>query len=68
MQRDLTGHRDAILTLGCLDLDGAYSYLKAAGAIVQAPVVAHFGMRQVFVTDPDGYMLCLQCKPKPKIL
>lgn len=62
------GHRDAILTFGCLDLDGAYKQLKEAGVAVQSPVVANFGLRQMYVTDPDGYVLCLQCKAKPKIL
>ena len=64
----MMGHRDAILTFGCLDLDGAYAHLKAAGAAVQAPVLANFGMRQLFVTDPDGYVLCLQGKAKPRIV
>jgi uncharacterized glyoxalase superfamily protein PhnB len=53
------GHRDAELFIPCNDVDGAYTSLRAAGAHVEAPFTTHFGMRQLWVTDPDGFRLCL---------
>lgn len=53
------GHRDAELFIPCNDVDGAYASLKGAGASVDAPFTTHFGMRQLWVTDPDGFRLCL---------
>jgi catechol 2,3-dioxygenase-like lactoylglutathione lyase family enzyme len=64
----VAAHHDATLYFGCPDVDAAYEYLKAAGANVQAPVVAGFGLRQVYVSDPDGYLLCFQWKGKPRVL
>lgn len=56
----VAAHRDTALFFGCQDLDGAYAYLKAQGLNVKPPVVRDFGMRQLSLSDPDGYSLCLQ--------
>jgi catechol 2,3-dioxygenase-like lactoylglutathione lyase family enzyme len=41
-------------------VDAAYAHLRARGLEVQAPVVRDYGMKQVYVTDPDGYNICFQ--------
>jgi hypothetical protein len=41
-------------------LDGAYQHLRAQGCDVKEPEVAYYGMRQLYVRDPDGFGLCFQ--------
>lgn len=53
-------HRDTGLYFGCRDLDGAFAHLRQKGADVQPPVLAGYGMKQLWLTDPDGYTLCFQ--------
>lgn len=57
----VTHHTDVSLYFGLEDLDGAYAHLRASGADAKPPSVAPYGMRQLYVTDPDGYLLCFQC-------
>lgn len=54
------GHRDTTLYFDCRDVDAAYAYLRARGVAVQEPKVAYYGMKQLYVRDPDGYTLCFQ--------
>jgi len=59
----LRKHRDVCLFFGCPDVDGAYAELLAKGvAIDRPPKVAHYGMKQLYFSDPDGFGLCLQWK------
>ena len=53
-------HGDTTFYFRCPDVDGAYVSLRARGARVSPPEVAPYGLRQVYVTDPDGYSLCFQ--------
>jgi glyoxylase I family protein len=53
-------HGDTTFYFRCPDVDGAYQELLARGAKVSPPEVAPYGLRQVYVTDPDGYSLCFQ--------
>jgi glyoxylase I family protein len=53
-------HGDTALFFGCRDLDGAWARFKALGLEVKQPVVRHYGMRQLWLHDPDGYEICLQ--------
>jgi len=53
-------HRDTGLFFDCPDVDGAAAELRAAGVAVDGPKTAPYGMRQLFIRDPDGYMLCFQ--------
>jgi len=55
-----SAHGDITFYLGCPDVDGAYSQLKALGLNVKEPHVAPYGMKQLNVRDPDGYGLCFQ--------
>jgi glyoxylase I family protein len=53
-------HRDTILYFACRDVDGTYAYLRERGVAAEPPKVAYYGMRQVYVKDPDGYGLVFQ--------
>jgi glyoxylase I family protein len=56
----VAGHQDTALFFGCPDVDAAYQHLCAHGLAVEAPVVRSYGMKQVYVKDPDGFVLCFQ--------
>lgn len=51
---------DTGLFFGCPDVEEAYATLKAAGLDIAPPKVAPYGMKQLWLTDPDGYQLCFQ--------
>lgn len=53
-------HNDTILYLGCPDVDGTYHELMKAGVKVEPPEIASYGMKQLYVNDPDGYGICFQ--------
>lgn len=53
-------HEDTGLFFGCPDVDGAYEHLRGKGVAVKKPVIRDYGMKQLYVTDPDGYVLCFQ--------
>jgi glyoxylase I family protein len=53
-----TAHNDTGLFFGCEDLDAAYRHLRAHGLTVKEPQITHYGMKQLYVADPDGYCLC----------
>ena len=59
-QSRVAAHADTCLYFGCPDVDGAYRHLRAEGIAVQEPTIAHYGMQQLYVSDPDGYLLCFQ--------
>lgn len=44
----------------CADADAWYAELTARGLSLAPPQTAEYGMRQVFVPEPDGYVLCLE--------
>ena len=58
-------HADTCLYFGCPDVDGAYRHLRAKGIKANEPVVTRYGMKQVYVSDPDGYLLCFQWEATP---
>jgi catechol 2,3-dioxygenase-like lactoylglutathione lyase family enzyme len=55
-------HDDTCLFIGCPDVDEAYRYLLAKGVDVKPPKVAPYGMKQLYLKDPDGYTICFQWK------
>ena len=61
----ILAHGDIGLFFGCPDLDQAYRYLRGMGVKLEEPKVAPYGMKQLFVNDPDGYGLCFQWPTKP---
>jgi catechol 2,3-dioxygenase-like lactoylglutathione lyase family enzyme len=56
----IRAHRDICLYFRCPDVDAAYRHLRDHGVDVKEPEVAPYGMKQLYVTDPDGYCLCFQ--------
>jgi glyoxylase I family protein len=56
----VSGHGDTCLFFGCEDLDGTYQQLHAKGLDLQEPKVTWYGMKQLYVTDPDGFGVCFQ--------
>jgi catechol 2,3-dioxygenase-like lactoylglutathione lyase family enzyme len=53
-------HGDTCLYFGCSDIDAAYRSLKERGLEVEPPKVAPYGMKQLYMSDPDNYGICLQ--------
>jgi catechol 2,3-dioxygenase-like lactoylglutathione lyase family enzyme len=53
-------HNDAALFFMCDNVDEAYTHLLAKGLKLQPPKIASYGMKQLYLTDPDGYELCFQ--------
>ena len=58
----IAAHEDVTLYFGCPDVDGAYAYLRSVGINAKGPKVAPYGMKQLYLSDPDGYLLCWQCR------
>jgi catechol 2,3-dioxygenase-like lactoylglutathione lyase family enzyme len=56
----VAAHGDTALFFGCPDVDGAYAYLRSRGVEAEPPKTAPYGMRQLYLKDPDGYTLCFQ--------
>jgi catechol 2,3-dioxygenase-like lactoylglutathione lyase family enzyme len=56
----ISAHDDTCLYFGCPDVDAAYRFLKQQGVPINPPAVAPYGMRQLYLSDPDGYNLCFQ--------
>ncbi|HEX4681778.1 MAG TPA: VOC family protein [Gemmatimonadaceae bacterium] len=55
-------HQDTTLYFCCASPDSVYEHLRKCGvASVQPPNDSWYGMRQVYVNDPDRYLLCFQC-------
>lgn len=62
----IAAHQDAAIYFGCPDIDGAYLYLRGKGINAKEPRVAPYGMKQLYLTDPDGYTLCFQWQAEPQ--
>jgi glyoxylase I family protein len=58
--RRIAAHKDTALYFGCPDVDAAYRELQGKGLTLKPPVVQRYGMKQLHITDPDGYVLCFQ--------
>ena len=52
-------HKDTCLYFGA-DPDAAYEYLRTKGIDLEPPANAPYGMRQLYLSDPDGYGICFQ--------
>ena len=44
----------------CKDADTVYREITQRGVEATKPAVAFYGMKQTFVADPDGYLLCFE--------
>ncbi len=56
----VAGHADTTLFFVCPDVDAAYAHLRERGVEVAEPQVRDYGMKQLSLTDPDGFGLCFQ--------
>ena len=56
----MAAHVDTVLYFGCRDVDAAHGFLRAQGLDVSEPVITHYGMKKLYLMDPDGYNLCFQ--------
>jgi catechol 2,3-dioxygenase-like lactoylglutathione lyase family enzyme len=55
-----SAHGDTGLFFDCPNVDAMAALLRVRGVEVEGPANAPYGMRQLSVTDPDGYGLCFQ--------
>jgi glyoxylase I family protein len=55
-------HGDIGFYIGAPDVDAVYAHLLAHGVEVNPPKIAPYGMKQLYLRDPDGYWLCFQWK------
>jgi uncharacterized glyoxalase superfamily protein PhnB len=55
-----TAHGDTCIYFGCPDVDAAYRHLIDKGLKVDPPKVAWYGMKQLYLIDPDGFGICFQ--------
>lgn len=58
--KTIAAHHDTCIYFACPDPDEAYAYLRDKGVKLQPPEIAHYGMKQLYLLDPDGYNLCFQ--------
>lgn len=58
--RRLASHGDTGLFFATPDVDTIYAHLRSRGVDVKEPEVAPYGMKQLYVSDPDGFVLCFQ--------
>ena len=53
-------HKDTCIYFGCEDIDAAYHEFRAKGVELGPPTIAPYGMKQLYLKDPDGYGICFQ--------
>ena len=58
--RRAAGHEDTELFIECADAQQAYEHLRDMQCDVAEPKTTHYGMKQVWIADPDGFRLCFQ--------
>jgi glyoxylase I family protein len=56
----VAAHQDTCIYFGAPDVDAVYEELRAKGLQPDPPKIAPYGMKQLYLRDPDGYMLCFQ--------
>lgn len=63
----IAAHDDVTLYFSCPDVDAMYVELHAKGVAKNEPEVAFYGMKQLYIKDPDGYGLCFQWAVKKAV-
>jgi catechol 2,3-dioxygenase-like lactoylglutathione lyase family enzyme len=58
----IAAHGDTCIYFGCPDVDRAYAHLRERGLDLRPPKVAWYGMKQLYLRDPDGFGICFQWK------
>jgi glyoxylase I family protein len=54
------GHKDITLYFDCPDVDAAYSHVTAQSIKAAPPKITYYKMKQLTLTDPDGFILVFQ--------
>lgn len=62
----VAAHHDVCLYFGAPDVDAVYTYLQEKGIKAEEPKVAPYGMKQLYLRDPDGYGICFQWAAEKK--
>jgi uncharacterized glyoxalase superfamily protein PhnB len=52
--------RGVTLYFVCDDVDVLFEEVSSRGLGVNPPTLAYYGMRQLFVTEPNGYLVCFE--------
>jgi glyoxylase I family protein len=60
-------HEDTCIYFGCPNVDAAYTYLREKGLKLDPPKVAPYGMKQLYLHDPDGFALCFQWRTEKTV-
>ena len=53
-------HEDTTFYFACGDVDAAYAHVRTKGIDAKPPKVSWYGMKQIYMKDPDGYLFCFQ--------
>ena len=56
----VAAHHDTCFYFAVPDVDAMFAYLQEKGIEGNKPVVAPYGMKQLYLKDPDGYGICFQ--------
>jgi catechol 2,3-dioxygenase-like lactoylglutathione lyase family enzyme len=63
-KRRIASHDDTGLFIGAPDVDAVHAHLRSNGIDVKEPTIAPYGMKQLYIRDPDGFGLCFQWTAK----
>lgn len=58
--RRVASHGDTALFFSAPDVDAVCDHLRSKEINVNEPKIAPYGMKQLYVRDPDGFELCFQ--------
>ena len=58
--RRVAAHDDTTLYFGAPDVEAVYAHLVEHGIKVGKPKAAYYGMKQLYLHDPDGFGICFQ--------
>jgi len=56
----MKAHGDTCLYFRCVDPDEIYEHIIQTGIAAEKPKIAPYGMKQLYILDPDGYSICFQ--------
>ena len=56
----VAAHDDTAIFFSCSNVDAAYEHASRSGIHADPPTNAPYGMRQLYLKDTDGFVLCFQ--------
>jgi uncharacterized glyoxalase superfamily protein PhnB len=65
--RRSAAHHDVTFYFAAPDVDAVYEHLNKLGLVKKPPNIAYYGMKQLYLTDPDGYNLCFQWRAEKTV-